>query len=184
MCTLPVSYIFDFLACQFTCYRHIHESNPDHTVSDFSLATSTSNLRKHLYNEHLEQWVTSCDNLGIEITAQAALPFVKKFLQEPADTPLESERPKYSKEAFVENIVLAGDQHQWAVISKCIESENYRSGLHKSAGDVWCLCTSKHLNAMTCSAGDVLHQQAFTTQLQGCNYFCTWHALCTLYYQL
>jgi len=74
--------------------------------------------------------------------------------------------------------------HQQAVISKCIESENYRSGLRKSAGDVWCLYTSRHLNAVTCSAGDVLYHQVFTTQLQGCNYFCTWHALCTLYYQL
>ena len=111
MCTLPVSYIFDFLAFQFTCYRHVHESNLDHTVADFSLETSTSNLRKHLYNEHLDQWVTSCDNLGIEITTQAALPFVKKFRQEPADTPLESERPKYTKEAFVEAILefIVGD---------------------------------------------------------------------------
>jgi len=59
----------------------------------------------------LEQWVTSCDNLGIEITAQVALPFVKKICQEPADTPLESECPKYSKEAFVEAILefIVGD---------------------------------------------------------------------------
>ena len=65
---------------------------------------------------------------------------------------------------FGPNIVLAGNQHWWAVISKCIESENYRSGLHKSAGDVWCLYTSRHLNAVT-SAGDVLYHKAFTTQL-------------------
>jgi hypothetical protein len=93
------------------CYRHIHESNPSHTVADFSLVTGTSNLRKHLYNEHLEQWVTSCDDLKIEITAQAAIPAVKKFRQEPVDTPLESERPEYSKEAFVEAILefIVGD---------------------------------------------------------------------------
>jgi hypothetical protein len=111
MCTLRVSYIFDFLTFQFTCYRHVHESNPSHTVADFALTTGTSNLRKHLYNEHLEQWVTSCDDLKIEITAQAALPFVKKFRQEPAETPLESEHPEYSKEAFVEAILefIVGD---------------------------------------------------------------------------
>ena len=72
--------------------------------------------------------------------------------------------------------------NQWTVISKCIESENYRSHLHKSAGDFWCLCTSKYLNVVTCSTRDVLYHQAFTMQLWGCNYFCTWHALCTLYY--
>jgi hypothetical protein len=53
----------------------------------------------------LEQWVTSCDDLKIEITAQAAIPAVKKFHQEPVDTPLESECPEYLKEAFVEAIL-------------------------------------------------------------------------------
>jgi hypothetical protein len=93
------------------CYRHIHESNLSHTVADFSLVMGTSNLRKHLYNEHLEQWVTSCDDLKIEITAQAAIPAVKKFHQEPVNTPLESEHPEYSKEAFVEAIheFIVGD---------------------------------------------------------------------------
>jgi hypothetical protein len=118
MCTLPVSNIFDFLTCQFTCYRHVHESNPSHTVADFSLTTGTSNLRKHLYNDHLEQWVSSCDSLGVKITAQAALPFVKKFRQEPADTPLESEHPPYSKEAFVEAILefIVGDDQVCAYL--------------------------------------------------------------------
>ena len=113
MYTLPVSYILDFLTCQFSCFRHVHVSNPSHRVAGFSLAMGTSNLQKHLYNEHLEQWVTSCDDLKIEITAQAALPFVKKFHQEPAETPLESELPQYSKkkEAFVEAILefIVGD---------------------------------------------------------------------------
>jgi hypothetical protein len=61
----------------------------------------------------LEQWVTSCDDLKIEITAKAAIPSVKSFRQEPADTPLESEHPKYSKAAFVEAILqfIVGD-HQ------------------------------------------------------------------------
>jgi hypothetical protein len=53
----------------------------------------------------LEKWVTSCDDLKIEITAQAAIPAVKKFCQEPVDTPLESECPEYSKKAFVEAIL-------------------------------------------------------------------------------
>ena len=102
---------FDSFICQFMYYRHIHESKPTHTISTFSHTTGTLNLWKHLYNDHLEQWVTSCDNLKIEIIAKAAIPFVKSFRQEPADTPLESEHLKYSKEAFVEAILefIVGD---------------------------------------------------------------------------
>jgi hypothetical protein len=93
------------------CYRHVHESNPSHEVATFSLITDTSNLQKHLYNEHLEQWVTSCDSSNIEITAQAALPAVKQSCQESVDAPLESECPEYSKEAFAEAILefIIGD---------------------------------------------------------------------------
>lgn len=101
------------------CYRRIHNSNPSHAVSDFSLETGTSNLRKHLYTEHLGQWVASCDDLKIEITAQAALPAVKKFRQGPVDTPLEAECVEYSKEAFVEAILefIVGDDQVCAYFS-------------------------------------------------------------------
>jgi hypothetical protein len=93
------------------CFRQVHESNSSHVVASFSSTTSTSNLRKHLYTEHLEQLVTSCDELSIKITAQAAIPAVKAFRQEPVDTPLESKRPKYSKDTFVEAILefIIGD---------------------------------------------------------------------------
>jgi hypothetical protein len=64
-------------------------------------------LRKHLVNDHIEQWVSACDDLKIPITAKAALPAVRKFRNEPADEPtsLESERPEYSKTAFVDALV-------------------------------------------------------------------------------
>jgi len=108
MCTLPVSYIFDFRTCQFMCYRHVHEANQ---FADFSFAMSTSNLWKHLTNEHLEQWITFCNDLKIEITAQVVLPAVKKFHQEPIDIPLKSKCPEDLKEAFVEAIpwFIVGD---------------------------------------------------------------------------
>jgi hypothetical protein len=111
VCPLPVSYFFPLLISQFMCFRQLHKSNPSLPVASFGSTTSTSNLRKHLYNEHLEQWVTSCDTLDIKITAQAAIPAVKAFRQEPVDTDLESKRPKYSKETFVEAIVefIVGD---------------------------------------------------------------------------
>ena len=93
------------------CYRHIHQSNPAYAVSSFSLITGTTDLQKHLYTEHVEKWVTACDNLKIQITSAAAIQAIRKFCQEPVDTSLESEHTEYSKEAFVEGILhfIVGD---------------------------------------------------------------------------
>jgi hypothetical protein len=68
-------------------------------------------LRKHLFNDHIENWITSCDKLHISITATAAVEAIRKFRKEPATTSLESERPQYSKEAFRDALVdfIVGD---------------------------------------------------------------------------
>ncbi|KAF8815028.1 hypothetical protein BYT27DRAFT_7080879, partial [Phlegmacium glaucopus] len=98
-------YIFD-LVC-----RQAHATDPSHHVSDFSVTTSTSGLRKHLFTDHIAEWITSCDDLNIPITAAAAVEAIRKFRKEPETTPLESERPQYSKEAFIDVIVdfVVGD---------------------------------------------------------------------------
>ena len=77
----------------------------------FGSTTSTSNLRKHLFNDHIKHWIASCESLNIPITATAAVEAIHKFHNEPAATPLESERPQYSKEAFIDAIVdfVVGD---------------------------------------------------------------------------
>jgi len=64
-----------------------------------------------LYSEHIAEWVTSCDDLNIKITAQAALPAVCEFCNEPEPTSLEGERQEYTKEGFVEAILefIVGD---------------------------------------------------------------------------
>jgi len=92
-------------------YREIHSTNPSHYVADFGATTSTSNLRKHLFNDHIKKWITSCENLNISITAAAALEAIRKFRKEPATTSLESERTQYSKEAFIDALVdfVVGD---------------------------------------------------------------------------
>jgi hypothetical protein len=92
-------------------HRLAHATDSAYHVSSFGVTTGTSNLRKHLFTDHLEQWVSSCDQLKIPITAKAALPEVRKFRSEPGDTPLESERPDYSKSAFVDALVefIVGD---------------------------------------------------------------------------
>ena len=73
------------------CFRQAHKSKSSHAIASFGITTSTSNLRKHLYSEHIEEWVTGCDDLKIKITAQAALPAVRKFCAEPEPTSLEAE---------------------------------------------------------------------------------------------
>jgi len=81
--------------------------------------TSTLNLRKHLYSEHIEEWVTGCDNLKIKITAEAALPAICKFHAEPEPTSLEAECQEYTKEAFVEAIFkfIVGDDEVCFILS-------------------------------------------------------------------
>jgi hypothetical protein len=68
-------------------------------------------LRKHLYTEHIGEWIDSCQKLNVPITAAAALDAIREYRKEPAATPLESERPQYSKEAFIDAIVdfVVGD---------------------------------------------------------------------------
>ena len=75
-------------------------------------------MRKHLFTEHIDEWVPACQDLNIWISAAAAMPSVRKFLNEPEDTPLESEHPKYSKEAFVDALVefIVGDDQVCANI--------------------------------------------------------------------
>jgi hypothetical protein len=68
-------------------------------------------LRKHLFNDHIEKWITSCEKLNIRITATAAVEAIRMFRKEPATTSLESERPQYSKDAFRDALVdfIVGD---------------------------------------------------------------------------
>jgi hypothetical protein len=112
MFTMQVRQLF-FLSMQIfdLDYRKIHSTNPSHRVSDFGITTSTSGLRKHLFTDHIGEWISSCENLKIPITAVAAVEAIRKFRKEPATTSLESERPQYSKEAFIDAIVdfVVGD---------------------------------------------------------------------------
>jgi hypothetical protein len=66
--------------------RQLKESTPDHEISTFSHSTSVTILRKHLYKNHIEQWVTTCDSLKIPITAKSAEEPVRIFRKVPAPT--------------------------------------------------------------------------------------------------
>ena len=65
-------------------------------------------MRKHLYTDHIGDWVESCKSLNISVNTAAALEAVQKYNKEPA---VESERLQYSKEAFIDAIVdfVVGD---------------------------------------------------------------------------
>lgn len=75
-------------------------------------------MRKHLFSDHIEKWITSCEKLNISITAAAAVEAIRQFRNEPATTSLESERPQYSKEAFKDAVVdfIVGDDQAFYFI--------------------------------------------------------------------
>jgi hypothetical protein len=61
----------------------------------------------------LDSWVSACDDLKIEITAQEAQPILQNFRNLPKKTSLEDSRPDFSQETFVDALVefvVADDQ--------------------------------------------------------------------------
>ena len=113
MCILQVRPLFSSYPCRylFASFRETHSTDPSHHVTDFSSTTSTSNLRKHLFTDHIEKWIASCEKLNIHITATAAAEAICQFRGEPATTQLESERLRYSKETFRDALLdfIVGD---------------------------------------------------------------------------
>ena len=101
--------------------RQEHVSNSHVKVQPFKNTTGTTVLRNHLANEHVENWVETCDKFKISITAQVAQKAVNAFQQrrgQPQESLNHSEGPvphvrEYSREAFVDAIVewiVADDQ--------------------------------------------------------------------------
>jgi hypothetical protein len=112
MLYLQVSQTFVFYLFKIYFFnRNINVTNPAHHLSVFEPTTSTSNLRKHLFTDHIEEWITSCESLNISITSAAAIQAISKFRNEPPSTTLDLERPPYSKEAFINAILefVVGD---------------------------------------------------------------------------
>ncbi len=96
-------------------------TDPKHIVADYSKNTGTDGPRKHLISDHLEEWVDGCDQLGITITAQAALAPVEAYRLHKCDAPpaassgQSQSHPEFSNEAFADAItefIIADDQVQ------------------------------------------------------------------------
>ena len=90
--------------------RHKHASGNRKRVHSFGLNTGTTTLCQHLVLEHTGDWVTSCDKLGIKITAETVAKEVTNFRgeseQSECDANQKPERRNYSHEAFVD-VILA-----------------------------------------------------------------------------
>lgn len=87
--------------------------NHKHKITDFSTQTSISTVRNHLIKNHLADWVGGCDELEIKICGSKGKEAERKFRNLPEPTNLESDRPKFSKDAFVDALtefVIGDDQ--------------------------------------------------------------------------
>jgi hypothetical protein len=77
----------------------------------FSVHTSTAIHRRHLFRDHLDEWVECCDKFGIEITAKDAQNAVSGYRRRKERTPLpeadDDKIPKYdySPELLIELLV-------------------------------------------------------------------------------
>jgi hypothetical protein len=89
----------------------MQEADPSHVVSHWKPTSSTTSIRVHFSEYHLEEWVTSCDQLKIPITAQTVQRKIRKFRNLPEPSEQESTRVPYSKEAFENALVdlIVGD---------------------------------------------------------------------------
>ena len=109
-------------ASAYPISRHKHASGNRKNIHSFGLNTGTTTLRRHLVSEHIGDWVTSCDKLGIEITAEMVAKEVANFRGESEQpeygTNKKPECRNYLREAFVDAILA------WVVAGVAISSES------------------------------------------------------------
>jgi hypothetical protein len=55
-----------------------HADDPEAKIAKFRTNTGNSNLRKHLFTQHLHAWVAECNTLNISITAKAAVNVIRE----------------------------------------------------------------------------------------------------------
>ena len=100
-------------------YRQKQASNPNIKIKAFKKTTGISNIREHFCKDHLADWVTICDQLGITITGAHAISLVNQFRESQPGLQLhlmssEAEpREVFSSEAFYRALaqwIVADDQ--------------------------------------------------------------------------
>lgn len=97
-------------------YSHTQSVNPSFEVYPYATDTATGILCAHMYNEHIKEWVTTCDKFKILITAERAQVPVANYWSKDT-TSSSNDRPlnihEYSHEAFVDGItefIIANNQ--------------------------------------------------------------------------
>ena len=105
-CEHAISYLWKLITS--ICFRKIKETDNDYTIAKFKGNTGVSNLRKHLYLQHLDEWVKSCADLNILITAKAAVEAIEKS---GGIVLREAEKLQFSKDAFTDALMefVVGD---------------------------------------------------------------------------
>lgn len=105
------------------CIRKQKATYPNLIIRPYAPSTSTTGLRKHLADRHLNEWVDSCDEHKIKINGntyatQKAAQYREKRDGMPQDTSSSTvnptmERLQFSNEAFVDaltDFIVSDDQ--------------------------------------------------------------------------
>jgi hypothetical protein len=97
-----ISYLFS---------RKEHAANPKHEIISYGSNTSVTTVEKHFIEHHVADWVTACEDAKIPIRGSKGQAAARKFHRLPPATNLETDRPKFSKEAFVDALTeyVVGD---------------------------------------------------------------------------
>lgn len=86
-------------------YRKRHANDKDYQPTQFGSKTATGPLRRHLFLHHVDEWVSSCDKLGIQITAKEAQDALEAYRKGKGQSSLCMPRIPYSKENFAKALV-------------------------------------------------------------------------------
>lgn len=93
--------------------RKEYAANPKHEIISYALGTGVTTVERHFIENHVTDWVTGCEDAKIRIPSSKGQAAARKFHRLPPATDLETARPKFSKEAFVDALtefVVGDDQ--------------------------------------------------------------------------
>ena len=96
--------IFLFLYTKIITRAMTNVDDPDHRVSTFGSRMSTGTLRRHFITNHLSDWVSECDKLGIVIKSREALGAIAELHGKKAEKAVQHRIP-FSNEAFIDALV-------------------------------------------------------------------------------
>jgi len=109
-------------------YRDLYEDNPTAKVHPYSMTTATGSLRSHLSKNHLQEWVTECQRLKIDLRGKEGEEAFAKFTGLPIQHQTEACIPPFSQGSFLDALVqfIVGTNQVFFFLSffKCFSSFN------------------------------------------------------------